>query len=419
MDFPRLAVGSSFGRVATETPVDGDTRSDIDSLAGWLVVGATFLSTFTVFGVAYSFGSFFGSMADEFGSGRGAIALFFSITTFLYFALGVVTGRVADRIGPRPVLLFGTVSLVLGLLITSRVQSLWVGYITYGIGVGIGVACAYVPMVATVGLWFERRRSAALGAAVAGIGVGTLVVAPLAEELIDRHGWRQTYVYMAAGSAVLLLLASFGARRPGGAAAAGEVVPLMQVIRGSRAFALLYTSMVLVAFSLFIPFVFLDDYLSEKNIDGSAALLVGTIGFTSVVGRLGFGAVAGRIKAFRLYQSSFLIIAVSFLIWLGAGTSYGTLLLFAVVLGVAYGGFIALAPAVAADHFGPIGLGGLLGALYTAAGVGGLIGPPAAGELIDRFGYSWTIVVAFGFALVGFSALLPLSGDHAPEVNRA
>ena len=67
------------------------------------MVAATFLATFTVFGVAYSFGAFFGSMADEFGGQRSAIALFFSLTTFLYFGLGVFTGRIADRYGPRPV----------------------------------------------------------------------------------------------------------------------------------------------------------------------------------------------------------------------------------------------------------------------------------------------------------------------------
>ena len=38
-------------------------------------------------------------------------------------------------------------------------------------------------------------------------------------------------------------------------------------------------------------------------------------------------------------------------------------MLFAVVMGVGYGGFIALAPAVAATLFGTTGLGGILGAL--------------------------------------------------------
>ncbi len=398
--------------MSDETLIAADPASEVDSAAGWTVVGATFLSTFTVFGVAYSFGSFFGPMADEFGSPRSAIALFFSITTFLYFGLGVVTGRIGDRIGPRPVLLFGSASLVIGLLLTSRVQSLWLGYATYGIGVGIGVACAYVPMVATVGLWFERRRTAALGVAVAGIGVGTLVVAPVTEVLIERNGWRDTYVHMALGAAVLLGVASIGARRPVGIGGASTVIPLKDVLRGSRAFGLLYASSVSLVFALFIPFVFLADYVSENDIDGSAGLLVGAIGLSSVLGRLGLGTLAATVLPMRLYQGSFLVIALSFLIWLAAGSSYGLLLVFAIVLGVAYGGFIALAPAVAAELFGPVGLGGVLGALYTAAGLGGLVGPPAAGAIIDRFGYSWTLVVAFVFALVGFVILLPLRPDE-------
>ena len=71
---------------------------------------------------------------------------------------------------------------------------------------------------------------------------------------------------------------------------------------------------------------------------------------------------------------------VSFLLWLGAGDSYAMLVLFAIVMGVAYGGFIALAPAVAAGLFGTVGLGAILGALYTAAAIGGLVGPPIVGD---------------------------------------
>lgn len=388
-------------------------RSQVDSPQGWLVVGATFLSTFTVFGVAYSFAPFFAPMADEFGGQRSEVALFFAITTFLYFALGVVTGRISDRIGPRPVLMVGAVAMVLGLLATSRVQSLWAGYLTYGLGVGIGVACAYVPMVATVGLWFERRRTAAIGVAVAGIGVGTLVAAPVTEALIDRYGWRDTYVVLAAATAVLLSVATVGARRPDGDGGPVQMRPLREVITGSRGFLILYVSSLILVLALFVPFVFMGDYMDSEGIDGSVGLVLAAIGSSSVVGRLGFGALASRLPPIRLYQGSFLAVALSFLIWLAAGTTYAILVLFAVVFGAAYGGFIALAPAVAADIFGPVGLGGVLGAIYTAAGVGGLIGPPLAGELIDAFGYRTSLLACCGFGLAAFVVLLPLRVTEA------
>lgn len=390
-----------------------DVKAEVDGLQGWWVAAATFLSTFTGFGVAYSFGAFFGPMADEFGSDRSATAFFFAITTFLYFGLGVVTGRIADVRGPRPVLLFGAACLVIGLLATSRVQSIWVGYLTYGLGVGIGVACAYVPMVAAVGGWFERRRTTALGVAVAGIGVGTLTVAPVAERLIDRYGWRQTYVILAAAAAVLLTIASIGARRPQVAVQAQSGSPLRGVLSTSRPFWTLYVSLGLMSVALFVPFVFLPDYVDTEGVAGSAGWLIGLIGISSVVGRLGLGAMATRIPSMRLYQGSFLVLSLSFLIWLVAGRSYGALLIFAVVLGVAYGGFIALAPAVTAELFGASGLGAILGALYTAAGIGGLIGPPAMGRLIDATTYDTALVAAMMFGLAGYGVLFTLKPQSA------
>lgn len=391
--------------VGASAPPAAAPAAHLDSRAGWLVVAATFVSTFTSFGVVYSFGAFFRPMADEFGSERSATAFFFAITTFLYFGLGVFSGRIADRIGPRKVLLFGATLLVAGLLLTSRVQSLWVGYLTYGIGVGTGVACAYVPMVACVGGWFQRYRTTALGLSVAGIGVGTLVGVPATEALIDHHGWRRTYVILAVVAAVLYAFTALGARRPPVVAGAAPAVPLRQSIGRNRSFWLLYVSCFLVVVPLFTPFVFLSDYIKEEGIDGSAGLAVGAIGLASVVGRLGLGALAARRGALRTYTASFLVMALSFLIWLAAGHSYPLLLVFAVVLGVSYGGFVALAPAVAADLFGPVGLGGILGALYTAAGIGGLIGSPLVGALIDHLDYRPTLIIATAIGLASVAVL--------------
>ena len=88
---------SAYGRKVT------DSRERVDSAAGWLVVAATATATFAVFGVTYSFGAVFTAIREEFGVGKGQAALFFSFTTFIYFVVGVFTGRLADRYGPRPI----------------------------------------------------------------------------------------------------------------------------------------------------------------------------------------------------------------------------------------------------------------------------------------------------------------------------
>ena len=150
----------------------------LDSPRAWGVVAAAFAAMFVAFGIAYSYGAFLEEMRADFGVGRAAGATFFSLTSLLYFGLGGVSGAAGDRFGQRRVLLVGAAAFGLGLVATARAGSIGVALLAYGLGVGIGVACAYVPMVALVGAWFERRRTLALGVAVAGIGVGTLAIPP-------------------------------------------------------------------------------------------------------------------------------------------------------------------------------------------------------------------------------------------------
>lgn len=382
------------------------TADQLDSTRSWVVVASAFLSMFTVFGVAYSFGEFFGPMADEFGTDRSETALFFSITTFAYFVIGMGTGRIADRVGPRPVVLAGAVAMFAGLMLTAEVGSLELGYATYGLGVGIGVACCYVPTVAAVGGWFERRRTLAIGLAVAGIGVGTLVVVPVIELVIDEHGWRNAYRGLAVAAGILLLIAAIGAHRPPGGSE--QPMPIREAVRGRPDFWLLYASTVFLSAALFTPFVFMADYIDTTGGSGSAAVLLGLIGMASVAGRLGFGAVAVRFGLLRLYRGAFFVLALSFVLWIVADTSYPILIAFALTLGVSYGGFISLSPAIIADRFGTVGMGGVLGALYTAAGVGGLLGPPTLGAIIDRAGHTTAQWTALSSGLVSVAFLMAI-----------
>src|SRR5262249_58653227 len=107
---------------------------------------------FAVFGVVYSFGVFFDPMAREFGTGRGLTSVVFAVTAFLFFVLGAMTGPVADRIGPRRVVLVGAGATGGGLILTAAVPSIWLGYLTFGAGGRPGTAFRLVPLGAA------RRR---------------------------------------------------------------------------------------------------------------------------------------------------------------------------------------------------------------------------------------------------------------------
>ena len=394
-------------------PGHAPAEHELDSARAWIVVAACFASTFVVFGIVYSFGAFFDSMAADFGTGKGATALMFSITTAWYFGLGLVSGKAADRYGPRPVLVVGALCLGAGLLITSQVPNIWWGYVTYGLGAGTAVACGYVPMVAVVGGWFERRRTLALGIAVAGIGFGTLLCAPLASVLIDAHGWRTAYVVFGIGGTLVLLLAALGAHRPPGHAGSAPA-NLRHVVR-QRPFVVFYVGALLGSTALFVPFVFIKVYATDQGVDTRlAATLVGLIGASSIVGRLGLGALGARYGSLRLMQASFGMMAVSYLLWLFAGGNVAMLVAFTIVMGFGYGGFIALSPAVVAVLFGTVGMGAILGAAYTAAGIGGLIGPPVAGEIIDRISYEAAIVFAMVLTALSTIVLMFIPNRSTP-----
>lgn len=372
---------------------------------------AAAVSMFTVFGVGYSFGAFFNSITEEFDAGSGATAVVFGITISLSFLLGPFTGALADRIGPKPVALLAAASLAVGLLGTTIVPNIWLAYVCYGFFVGLAIACGYVPMVAVVGGWFEKQRSLALGASVAGIGLGTLAASPIAARLIEATSWRTAFVIFAITGASLLLLVALVITPGPASVPAPERQPIRQLLANDD-FRILYVTLVLGAFGLFVPVVFITPYAEDRGISSfSAALLVGLIGGASVVGRIAMAGIADRFGAARLFRMAFLVMALSQLLWLLSNGTYWVLVIFTLIFGTGYGGFIALSPAVAASRFGLKGLGGILGTWYSAAAFGSFAGPPIAGELIDRFGYGTAIAFAGLIMLAGWATLFRLKAD--------
>jgi MFS family permease len=365
-----------------------------------------------VFGVAYSYGTFFNAIADDLGAGKGATSVPFAITSALFFALGIVTGPLADRFHPRRVVLGGAAAMTVGLLATAAASSLWVDYVTYGLGVGIGVACGYVPAVAAVSAWFPRRRGIAIGLAVSGIGVGTIVTPIASAALIDAIGWRWAYVALAGATCATLVAAAVLLRTP--PTHVPVPIGLSPAVR-TRTFAWLYVSGLFMTFPIAVTFVYLAPFAQDHGTGRFAAsALVSLVGAGSVFGRIGLGWFADRGGRLMTLRGCFLLISLACVLWL-TGERYWVLALFAFAFGIGYGGFVALMPAVAADVFGAAALGGTIGALYTSGAVGALAGPPLAGLTIDSTGtYRWAVGAIAALAAASFACLLPV---HAKPVQ--
>jgi MFS family permease len=396
---------------------------------GWFVVMAAFAVTFFGFGSAYTFSAFVEPLQRDFGASRGSVSLVFSLAGFLYFGLGIVSGPLADRFGSRPLAVAGMILTGLGLAAASAARSLPEVYAAYGLGVGLGVGCAYVPAIGAVQRWFVRRRGFASGLAVSGIGVGTLVMPPLASLLIETLGWRGAYLVLgglaaAVGAGLALLiendpcgrgLGPDGDPRPSSAPSVQrEGMSVRDAIRSHR-FIGLYASCLICSFGVFVPFVHLVPYARDHGMaPASAVLLLGVIGGGSTAGRFFLGSLADRIGRQFSLLLMFIGMALALLTW-AVSVDIWSLAAFAFLYGVFYGGWVAVLPAVVMDYFGGRNVSSIIGLLYTSVAFGTLIGPSAAGFAFD-LSHSYTLpIMASASANIAAAVIVAAMSGATPR----
>ncbi|TDY22049.1 putative MFS family arabinose efflux permease [Paraburkholderia sp. BL6665CI2N2] len=420
---------SSQSRSLTDV---AETRKHRRSFYGWYVVLAAFVVTLIGFGSAYTFGAFVGSLEHDFRASRGSVSIVFSLAGFLYFALGAFSGPLADRWGARRLAVLGMLVTGAGLIAAGFASSLTGVYFSYGLGIGLGVGLSYVPVLGAVQRWFIRRRGLASGLAVSGIGIGTLVMPPLASFLVAATGWRHAYLVLgllaaSVGCGFALLIANDpyekGQSPDGDAVMDSAKLPQAQgvsikVAVTSRRFICLYAACLIGSFGLFIPFVHLVPYAQDHGITpANAVLLLGMIGIGSTAGRFVLGGLADRMERVIAVLAMFVGIALSMIIWF-ASTGFIMLAVFASVFGIFYGGFVALLPALVMDDFGGKNVGGLIGILYTSVAFGTLVGPSLAGFAFDmRHSYSLSIVASAMASLVAACILVCASRARVPVQN--
>ncbi|MCY3608818.1 MAG: MFS transporter [Acidimicrobiaceae bacterium] len=376
-----------------------------ETAAPWSVAAAAFAANFVTFGILFSFGVFLTPIADDLGTTTGPVAALFSTAVCTYYAGGAIGGRIGDRFGARLLIAAAALAMSAGLALTAASDALWQTYAAFGVLVGLATGFCYPSMIGLIGRSFsERRRPAAMGFLLAGVGAGTLVMPLASHALISTLGWRQTYAVLAAVALVAIGWAATRGDRVRTSPA--RLLGVSQLVR-SRRFLLFFAAVVAIGPGFYAPVAFYNDYAVDRGVAPAlAAALIGISGATSVVARLACGALGHRADPMWLCRAAFAAMTAALVIWWISDGNPAVLIASAVAHGVGWAVWVTATPSVLAGWYGVENLGGVIGIHYTGLGVGALGGPAVCGFIIDASGFGPAIVLVTVTSLIALGLLM-------------
>src|ERR1700749_3570338 len=180
----------------------------------WVIVAAGGLLGCVAIGAMFSLPVFLVPIARSTSWSVTGISTAMTIGFLAMSFASMVWGTLSDRIGPRAVVLTGSVLLTASLALASRATSLLEFQLLFGFLVGASTAAIFAPMMACVTGWFDTHRSLAVSLVSAGMGMAPMTMSPLAARLLSTHDWRTSMQVLAAVVAVIMIPVSLLVRRP-------------------------------------------------------------------------------------------------------------------------------------------------------------------------------------------------------------
>jgi MFS family permease len=265
----------------------------------WIVVAAATFGMMAAFGVSVSVAVFLKPLEAEFGWLRADISFAYALLSGGAALGGLVSGRTMDAIDTRPIVVFGALVMSAGLIALSWQNDLaTIHYIYLAIGV-FGFACLYTPLIATVGLWFDRGRGLAMGIVTAGGTLGQALVPLILQPLIASFGWRNAFLIFGLGYLVLLVPAMLFVTKPpaatvqhSGSASDKPAWSLPPIV----SLCWLGTASIFCCVAMAVPLVHLIALFLDRGLSPAMATsLLTTVMLAGTVGRIVQGLIADRL----------------------------------------------------------------------------------------------------------------------------
>jgi MFS family permease len=377
----------------------------------WVIVAAGGFLGCVAMGAMFSLPVFLLPMSRSSGWSVAGISSAMTIG-FIAMAPGSIAwGTLSDRLGPRLIVMTGSVGLAASLFLASQASSLLAFQLIFGLAVGGFNAAIFAPMMACVTGWFDTHRSLAVSLVSAGMGMAPMTMSPLAAWLISDHDWRSALQIIAVLVAGLMIPAALLVRRPPALertapptedGAPQAAMSLGQALRSPQFIILLLTNFFCCA-THSGPIFHTVSYAVTCGIPMIAAVSIYSLeGLAGMGGRVAFGILGDRFGAKRVLVSGLLLQAFGALAYVFA-RELSQFYAAAALFGFVYAGVMPLYAVLARENFPLRMMGTVIGGTAMAGSLGMATGPVAGGLIYDTFAsYTWLYAGSFGLGMGAF-----------------
>jgi MFS family permease len=349
---------------------------------------------------------------DQMDWSRSYVSNVAAIALLVMAIVAPISGIILDRKGLRFTLLVGLVAVCLSCVVVSISETRWVLFIGFGVigGIGFGIVATHV-VAAAVARVYPQNVGLASGIATSGSTAGQFLFVPLIAILLASYSWQWGFASIAIGTAILIPFIWFipddkpspkpEADNPG---AAGWETDMSKIAR-SPVFHLLFWSYLICGYTT--SGVIETHLLPYASFCGFAPLpsatAYGLLSAVNLIGMIGVGWLADRMNRPLLLGCIYIIRGLTFYLLLNVGTSYETLLIFAVVFGAVDYSTVPVTTSLVASHLGLRVVGFVMGLLTAGHQIGAAIGASLGG-------YFFAMNATYDLVWVSSIALATIAG---------
>ncbi|WP_228016592.1 OFA family MFS transporter [Synechocystis sp. LEGE 06083] len=385
-------------------------------------------------GTVYSWSIFRTPLENELGISATASLLPYTFVLVFYAIFMPITGFYIPRLGTRKITAVGGIIVGLGYILSSFATNVGTLIFTYGVITGIGIGIVYGVPMAVVARWFPDKKGLAMGLTIIGFGLSPLITAPLANHLISVYTVRPTLRLLGIVFTLVILTISLTMKFPPRGWQPPQKITNTETILTpvypqnlfkTRSFYGLWICYIIGAL-VGLSAIGISSPVGQEIININPNVAAGSVSLFALfngVSRPLFGWLADKFKPHHIAILSYVLILIACILMINAQTGQvATYLIAFCLFWFCLGGWLAMAPTMTLRFFDPDQYAQNYGIIFTAYGMGALIGTLVTGRVRDLFGsYTYAFYPMGLLAIIGIivaCTLLKKEGSASATFSR-